>query len=1006
MTIVSLGYGRSSVPLQINRAYSNLSNSAATLAQLEENIYNQRQYQYGSDSPFNATASLSVLAQIERKNQNTSNLQSTLTFLTATSSVLSKYNPLTDEAQGAALEALNTATSPQQRAALAKDVSQILQSLFNFSNNTFGGRYLFAGAATSTLPFLWGTDSSYSVKYTGSVNNLFSWSDTDLLSKSNIDGVTAFGAISDPMRGSDLDPALTANTLLSNLNGGKGVDKGSIRFTYTVNNQVHTFDVDLSRCVTVGDVQKAIENSKNPSFTVNVDITEDGLVLSVPDSTVGSVSVSEVGRGTTARQLGIVTGVDFNRNQPLVGRDINPALTNTTQLTDLLGTKSSLELRFSGANNDIIIQANHNGSGYDGLKVSLQADATVIPGQERVEYNETTGELLVWIHPDNTSANDIIKAINDSPVPYTASLGGRDQQSSGLAGTGIVSLLPGAAVSYGTTSGGSGTDLDLTGIELVNDNAVWSISFEDCKTVGDLLAKLNDPQYGLYAAINDAKNGIDIRSRVSGADFCIGENGGTTASQLGVRSLDWNTRLDALDFGRGVYDYTGPGTAASATYTSVSANSGLMLTARNEGTEWNDYTLKFVPTTDPQGKVTVSMDETAKEIIIGINPGVTTACEIVEAFETQPGPKQFFDLKLNDSVTVEGGGTNNGSGVVYDGFVKTTGGSNGGIDFIITRNDGTIMEIDIHGAQTMTDVLQIINNHPLNVDGLLTAALSKTGNGIELVDKSFGDKVTRVDRTLLSTAAIELGLVNRGEEYREKTVPGEVAYTIMNSDVLNGALLITANSVGTYANDATVEFIEGSPPGFMYDATTKTLRFTIESGVTTANDVVEMFQTTASPQVRAMFDVCNGVNPDGLSSDGSGLLALGSGTLTGGADSELKGNDPNPQETASLFNALIRLQLAMEKNDIREIERASQLLDAAVAKLDVAQATLGTMQSSLDNVAAKLSDENVQFEETLNYTLRIDFQKASLKLLSQQLSYQSSLQLASVMFQMSLMDYL
>jgi len=1005
MTIVPLGLNRSSLALQSNRAYSSLGGNAAALATIEQQLLTQRQFQHGSDSPFNGSASLSVLAQVVRKEQNFANLNSTQTFLTATASTLAKLDPLTDDARTMALEALNTTTSPAQRSALAQTTSQTLQSIFNFANYSYAGRYIFAGSTTATMPFEWGANSSYTVKYTGTVTGIRSWSDTDLLSKSNMDGVDTFGAISDPMRGKNLQSALTGKTLLSDLNGGKGVDKGAIRFTYTADNRVQTFDIDLSRCVTVEDVQRTIENAKNPHFRVNVDITAHGLVFSVPETTVGSVSVSEVGRGTVARQLGIPVNKDFNRNQPLVGKDLNPALTKTTLLTDLLGTKSNLELRFAGANNDIVIRANQNGSEYDGLKVSLLADATIIPGEEIVEYNEATKEMLVRIHPDSTCANDIIAAINESAAPYTASTTGRDQQRSELAGTGIVPLLPGIPVTFGATSGGSGTDLDLTGIELVNDNAVWSISFEHCQTVGDMLAELNAPEYGLFATINDSKTGIDIRSRVSGADFCIGEkNSGTTASQLGVRSLDLDTRLEALDFGRGVYDYTGPGMHASAKYVSVSANSALLLTARNEGKDWNDYTLKFVPTTDPQGKVTVAMDEATKTIIIGINPGVTTACEVVMAFEAQPGPKQFFDLQLDDT-----GGLNNGSGVVYDGFVITAWGTNPGIDFLITRNDGTVLEIDIHGAETIADILRIINNHPDNRDGLIKATLSKTGNGIELIDKSFGDYITRVDRTLLSTAAIELGLVNLGEEYRTKTTPGEIAHVQMNTNVLNGGLVITAGSVGTYANGVKVEFLEG-PPGFSYNAVTNTLMFYGESGVTTANDVIEMFQTQASDHVRAMFDIRNAPNSNGMPSDGSGLIAYDNLagtpiTLTGGADSELKGNDPNPQETASLFNALIRLQFAMEKNDTREIERAAQLLDVAVEKMNKSQATIGVMQSNLDNVASRLSDEAVQFEETLNLVLRIDFPKLSQQYFEQQLAYQGSLQVTSMMFQLSLLNY-
>ncbi|MDR0521031.1 MAG: hypothetical protein LBH00_04150 [Planctomycetaceae bacterium] len=1011
MTIVPLGLSRSSVPLQTNRAYSNLGSTTSLLARYEQQLITERQYQYGSDSPFNAASTLTVQSQMERKAQNTANIKSTQTFLAAADSVLSKFNPRTDEAKAMALEALNTNTTPAQRTALAQTVSQTLQGLFDLANNSFGGRYLFSGSSTAAIPFLWGSGSSYTIKFTGNETNLRSWSDTDLLTQSNMSGSMVFGAISDPVRGkTDLDPALTGKTLLSDLNGGTGVDKGTIRFTYTVDNRQQVFDVDLSQCVTIDDVKRTIENSKNPSISISAEITENGLVLSLPPDTAGTVMVSEVGRGTVARQLGIPVNTTFSSGQPLTGKDLNPAITTATMLADLLGTKSSVELRFSGSNNDILIQANCNGTEFNELAVSVQADVAVTPGSEQIEYDAAAGTMLVRIHPDNTSANDIIKAINAASAagtipPFTASLTGTDENdASGKhkpAGSGIVALLPGVPVQFGRTSGGSGTDLDLAGLQIVNDNQTFNIPLDQCKTVGDLLAELNHPDYGLYVTINEAKNGIDIRSRVSGADFSIGELGGQTASQLGVRTTDWDTRLEALDYGRGVSDYTGPGTHASAKYVSVSANSTLLLTARNEGTEWNDYTLSFVPTTDPQGKVSVSMDETSKTITIGINPGVTTACDIITAFETQPGPKQFFDLTLDDS-----NGLNTGSGVVYDGFIKTSGGSDGGIDFTITRNDGVVMNIDIHGAETIEDILRIINSHPANKDGMLTARLAGTGNGIELVDSSIGNKATRVDRTLLSTSAIELGLINNGEEYREKTTAGEHASAAVNTSVLNGSILVKAASVGAYANDAKVEFIDGTPPGFVYDASSKTLRFTIESGKTTANDVIALFENHASEQVRSMFVLQNGVNADGLPGDGSGLIELGTAALAGGVNSELKGNDPNPQETGSLFNALIRMQIAMEKNDTREIERASALLDAAVVKLTESETTLGVIQVSLENTAERLSDETIQYEEVLNTTLRIDYAGVSLNYMNQQLVYQGSMQVTAMMLQMSLLNYL
>jgi len=76
----------------------------------------------------------------------------------------------------------------------------------------------------------------------------------------------------------------------------------------------------------------------------------------------------------------------------------------------------------------------------------------------------------------------------------------------------------------------------------------------------------------LAAEINSTRDGINVRSRFSGADLTIGENGGTLATQLGVRSYTGSTQL--ADLNRGV----GVPTAQD------SANNDLTITAR-DGTQ-------------------------------------------------------------------------------------------------------------------------------------------------------------------------------------------------------------------------------------------------------------------------------------------------------------------------------------------------------------------------------------------------------------------------------------
>ncbi len=1037
MAIVPLGYSRVSVPFQTNRSLANLHSTQAQMSKYEEQMMTELQYRLGSDSPYNASTTLSVQAQIERKAQNASNIKSTQSFLAATDSTLSQINNLTDEARAMGSEAINTITSDTQRNALAQTVKQTIQQIYDFGNYSFEGRYVFSGSTTGVKTLGWGNEEygfdSYTIVYSGTESNVFSWSDTDLLSQTNMNGADVFGAISDPVHGNvDVNPAINENSLLRDLNNGKGVEKGSIRLSCTLDGKTSTFDVDLSRCATLADVKRTLEHLGNPNFTLQVDLTQNGLDISLPAGSVGSVSISEFGKGRVADQLGILTKQPITEAKPLHGKDLNPVLTSTTSLNHLLGFNANTTLRFAGSNNDIQIKANVNGTtvaypGPDdvfelnGVSVAMQSDTNLLPGEEWASFDAETRQILVHIHPDSSTANDIITAINrasgdGSIPPFTAALSTTDQDRSDVAGTGLVPLLPGRAVVFGTTTGGTGEQLDMTGLQIQNGGKTMTVSFEGCQTVGDFLAVLNDPQYGLSATINDTKTGFDVRTRVSGTDFMIGENGGITASQLGIRTLDLSTPLSELDYGRGVNDYEGPGINATATYAGVAPNSSLKFTARNEGEAWNDYVINFVPTNDPQGKVVVSMDEDAKTITIGINPGVTTACDVVAAFNEQPGPKQYFDIELDQT------DLNTGAGVVYDGFTTTADGEDGGIDFTITRNDGTKLKIDIHNAipsdpnkaTTIEDILRIINECPPNdTDHLLEARLAADGNGIELIDNSFGNSVTRVDRAKLSTAAIELGLVNQGEEYRVKTTVGtQASATITSVDadgnqVPNSSLLVIAKNVGEYANDVKVEIAESTTgeASFQWDAQSKTMRFSVLPG-TTAEGIVELFDQNASETVRSMFSIQNGVNADGQPSNGTGVVQMQTATLSGGENSELLGNDPNPKEAESLYTALIRLQTAMEKNDSREIERAAQMLDTAVSRLDNSRAEIGVRQNSLDTVQNRLSEEYIQHEETLNNVFRIDYTQVTMDYLAQQLALQASMQVTSAMFQMTLLNYI
>ncbi len=1034
MSILPIGISRVSSALQLDRSLYTLQSQNAALAKYDQQIQTQQRYQYGSDSPFDASVSLSVQMQIERKKQNATNLLATQSYLSATDSTLTKVTSMLDEARAYGLDAINTTTSSTQRQALAQSLKQSTQTVFDFGNYQFRDRFLFSGATTSTQPFLWGTDA-YTVQYTGSVNNLYSWSDTNLLSQSNANGADVFGAVSKPVKGStDLNPAITGSTLLSSLNGGKGIQSGPIRLTYSGPDGTRESIVDLSKCATVDDVRKTIAKSAPAGTTVQVGLTGNGLSIDFSSkNSQGTLTITEVGNTLTAHTLGIYSKTPISSGTTLTGSDINPAVTKTTTLDSLLGSSAQTTLRFPGNDNDLVIQSRYHGDSWtdsdgntyklNGMNIAIQSGGLLPVGSEYADYDAASNTVVLHINPDNTTAANCVAAINKAAdegtiPPISASVDPLDFDgptvSGSPAGNGLITMLPGKPVVVGTLDGGAGESFDKqSGLQIVNGGKTHIIDISSAQTFDDLLAILNDPQYGLYAEINADKTGINVQSRISGADFMIGENGGKTATQLGIRTLGRDTYLSELDFNRGVMDFEGPGTNATATYQQETANSGLLLTAIAEGPDWNGYDVIFTPTKDPDGKVTIAWSEDDKTITIGVNPGVTKACEVVAAFNEQPGPNQAFSMTLDGSL-----GINTGQGVVYDGKTITDGGMDGGIDFIITRNDGTVLDIDINQCKTVGDVIDVINAHQKNTGGLLVASLSKDGNGIELTDHSIGSHTTRVDRQKLSTAANDLGLIPRGEEYSISNSGGATASANVASEAVNSDILVVGHQGGAYANGVRIEFVDKDAAGgsgqtsFTWDAASQVLRFEIDPGTTTAADILKLYEDNASTTVREMFDFQNGVNLDGSTSDGTGVVSLFPRTdapapkMSGGTDNVLTGHDPNPLETESVYTALIRLQVAMEQDDIREIERATNLLDKTTKLIDSARADIGVRQNSLDTVQYRLEDESVQLEQVLTNSLEIDLSQAILEYTSAMLSYEATLQTTSRMFQMSLLNYL
>jgi flagellar hook-associated protein 3 FlgL len=232
--------------------------------------------------------------------------------------------------------------------------------------------------------------------------------------------------------------------------------------------------------------------------------------------------------------------------------DLSPALLSTTRLADLAGTTGNgirlgtinitdgsstalVDLQTASTIEDVINAINSSAAGI--------ASAAIAPDGRSIELTGGgSANLEVGEVGGSQTAGDL-GLLTTSPAGNI--LDGADVGSYVTPLTELGQLNDGAGVSLSTpiriTLGAQSIDVDLS----------------SAQTVEDVLNALNSTGLGIEARINADRTGIEVVNRISGATMSIGEVGGSTATQLGIRTLDSTTLLSDLNGGAGVQTVTG-----------------------------------------------------------------------------------------------------------------------------------------------------------------------------------------------------------------------------------------------------------------------------------------------------------------------------------------------------------------------------------------------------------------------------------------------------------------
>ena len=732
-----------------------------------------------------ALRAISFQRLLDRKEQLGSNINSGLLFLGSTDATLGGADGVANvlsEIKADTLGVVGTISTDEERDAAIAAINGALESLVTLGNRQFNGRYLFSGAQTNVRPYSFDEGN---VVYHGDHREVENYSDIGVLFSSSISGQDVFGGTSAAVQGRvDLNPQVTADTLLSSLRGERGVNaNGSIAIGDASTNELSI--VDLSSATTLGDVARLIESNPPEGSTVRVTISGDGLQISIPG---GDLQITEVGTGTTARELGLLADQDQTAFDPetVTSEDLNPRILKSTRLDDLLGSKAQVRLESGGSDNDILLRAKENGAAFNGVNIEV-IDGGPIGATANVVFNGGSNTIEIYVdEAGETTAAHIVDAINaDATLDFEASLDVSDSSTPAAAGSGEVAL----GVFPDTTSGGSGSAFDQdSGLRIVNGGETFDIEFSADETVEDLLRRLNQAGAGISAQINDAGTGLDIRSRLSGNDFQIGElNGGTTATQLGIRTYDRDSVLSNFNFGVGVPTHDG---------FDIPTADGIDFSITDSNGVSFDIDLSDISFAD------LSTTDAINQIVNEINTASTTAAADVTATAVSTGNVTVIELNdtgggIEDLAVTAGDGSLAAQylGLVPDGDTPvpiSTGTTIRGsdskyFDFTITADDGQTFNVDVSSAQTVGDVIDAIN---AATGGAVDAQLAAEGNGIELVDNTGVGSLT-VTANSNSRAAEYLGLLEADQTTATSTtgtLTGEDRNSVENDSVFNSLI--------------------------------------------------------------------------------------------------------------------------------------------------------------------------------------------------------------------------
>lgn len=558
MSIPIIASARVPTLMMSRLALSNVNRTNLALMRAQDQLATGRIISRPSDDPIRAAGIAAIDSRIEHGEQRLRNLNHADAALTALDAALGDAGTLLLDAKTIAATQVNLGASDDEREGQAVIIDSMLRTLYSIVNRTSVAGHIFGGSSPGSAPV---RDFLGGFRYVSGGPGLITDLDLGDRVPITLGAGSTLGEVSARVRSSvDLDPALTPETRLEDLGGGRGLGVTLGRVEFSAGGMPRA-SIDLAGSQSVADVLGRLDAAirayeAEHGITVlgagGVGVSGGAISVDIDPGTAGmTLEFHEIGEGVTARDLGL-SGEGHPGFSALnaSGVDLAPMLTWLTPIASLAGgsglsgplgsirvnnmgksvvldlssatTLQDLRNRIEGAGLGVRVEINAQGTGIDILN-------EVSGGRDHaMSIEEVGGDTATRLGIRTLSGSTLISDFNEGRGVEV--LDGRTDPVSGL-------LEPARDVEFTITLGdGRAFPVDLRPGDVI--------------TVASVIARINeqaadagiDVPDDFEAGLTDGRNGIALRQNAAfaGALTVSAANASPAAEQLGLTGGAWD----------------------------------------------------------------------------------------------------------------------------------------------------------------------------------------------------------------------------------------------------------------------------------------------------------------------------------------------------------------------------------------------------------------------------------------------------------------------------------